>query len=106
MESIIAAVIAAAASITVCLLNSRSMQEKTMQANKDTITEIINSQKEHQQEINAQHQQTIAIIEFKIETLTNEVRRHNNFAERLPVLEEKIKVANNRIDDLEEEAKK
>ena len=42
-----------------------------------------------------------AITDTKLEELTREVRKHNNFAERLPVLEEKIKVANNRIADLE-----
>ena len=42
-----------------------------------------------------------AIIDTKIEELTREVRAHNNFAQRIPVLEEQIKVANHRIDDLE-----
>lgn len=38
----------------------------------------------------------------KLEELTREVRKHNNFAERIPILEEKIKVINHRLDDLEE----
>lgn len=42
-----------------------------------------------------------AVLEERIESLTREVRKHNNFAERIPVLEEKISVANHRIDDLE-----
>lgn len=42
-----------------------------------------------------------AITDTKLEELTREVREHNNFARRMPVLEEKIKVANHRIDDLE-----
>lgn len=42
-----------------------------------------------------------AVTETKIEELTREVREHNNFAKRVPVLEEQIKVANHRIDDLE-----
>lgn len=42
-----------------------------------------------------------AVTDTKIEELTREVRKHNAFAERLPVLEEQIKVANHRIDDLE-----
>lgn len=42
-----------------------------------------------------------AVMEYKIEELTREVRKHNGFAERIPVLEEKITVANHRIDDLE-----
>ena len=47
-----------------------------------------------------------AVTETKIEELTREVRLHNGFAERIPVVEEKIKVINHRIDDLEEAQKK
>lgn len=42
-----------------------------------------------------------AVTETKLEELTREVREHNNFAKRMPVVEEKIKVINHRIDDLE-----
>lgn len=42
-----------------------------------------------------------AVTDQKIEALTTEVRKHNGFAEKIPVLEEKMKVANKRIDDLE-----
>lgn len=42
-----------------------------------------------------------ARTEAKLEELTREVRRHNNFAERMPVVEEQIKVINHRIADLE-----
>lgn len=42
-----------------------------------------------------------AVTDTKLEELTREVREHNNFARRLPVLEEKIQVANHRIEDLE-----
>lgn len=42
-----------------------------------------------------------AVTDTKIEELTREVRAHNNFAQRVPVLEEQIKVANHRIADLE-----
>ncbi len=42
-----------------------------------------------------------AVTDTKIEELTREVRTHNNFAQRIPVLEEKMSVANHRIDDLE-----
>ena len=44
-----------------------------------------------------------AVTETKLEELTREVRAHNNFAQRIPVLEEQIKVANHRIEDLEKE---
>ena len=43
-----------------------------------------------------------AVTDTKLEELTREVREHNNFARRVPVLEEQMKVANHRIDDLEE----
>ena len=42
-----------------------------------------------------------AVVDVKLDALTEEVRKHNNFAQRIPVLEEQIKVANHRIDDLE-----
>lgn len=42
-----------------------------------------------------------AVTDTKIEELTREVRKHNNFAEKIPVMQEQIKVANHRIDDLE-----
>lgn len=42
-----------------------------------------------------------AVTDTKLDELTREVRKHNNFAERLPVVEEQIKVANHRIADLE-----
>ena len=44
---------------------------------------------------------TQAVTEEKIEELTREVREHNNFARRVPVVEEQIKVINHRIEDLE-----
>lgn len=42
-----------------------------------------------------------AVTDTKIEELTREVRMHNNFAQRVPVIEEQIKVINHRISDLE-----
>ncbi len=46
-----------------------------------------------------------AVTDTKIEELTREVREHNNFARRVPVLEEKAKVADHRISDLENKHK-
>ena len=42
-----------------------------------------------------------AVMERKVKELTREVREHNHFARRMPVVEEQIKVINHRIDDLE-----
>lgn len=43
-----------------------------------------------------------AVMETKVSELTREVREHNNFAKRMPVVEEQIKVINHRIADLED----
>ena len=42
-----------------------------------------------------------AVTETKLDELTREVRAHNNFARRMPVVEEQIKVINHRLTDLE-----
>lgn len=42
-----------------------------------------------------------AVTDTKLEELTREVREHNGFARRMPVVEEQIKVINHRLDDLE-----
>lgn len=47
-----------------------------------------------------------AITDTKLDELTREVRKHNNFAERLPVLEEQIKTIHHRLDDLENDVYK
>ena len=46
-----------------------------------------------------------AVTEPKLEELTREVREHNGFARRMPVVEEQIRVINHRISDLEREQK-
>ena len=46
---------------------------------------------------------TQAVTEAKLEELTREVREHNHFARRMPVVEEQIKVLNHRVQDLEAE---
>jgi len=51
------------------------------------------------------NQKSQAVTETKIEELTREVREHNNFARRVPVVEEQIKVINHRIEDLEDAQK-
>lgn len=42
-----------------------------------------------------------AVMETKLEELAREVREHNNYARRMPVVEEQIKVINHRVADLE-----
>ena len=46
------------------------------------------------------------LMSYRIQQLEVKVGKHNNFAERIPVIEEKIAVANHRIEDLERRAEK
>lgn len=43
----------------------------------------------------------LKLMSYRIEQLEKKVDKHNNFAERIPVVEEQIKVINHRIEDLE-----
>lgn len=60
---------------------------------------VTNSASNKKMQSNMEMQQ--AITAARLEELTREVRMHNNFAQRVPVLEEQIKVANHRLQDLE-----
>ena len=51
--------------------------------------------------VRAKLERNQAVTDTKLEELTREVREHNNFAQRMPVVEEQIKVINHRLDDLE-----
>lgn len=66
---------------------------------------IIYSSNKSANKVDAKLDKQQAVIETKMDELTREVREHNNFAKRIPVVEEQIKVINHRIDDLEQEAK-
>lgn len=91
MESITIALITATGSILASII---------------TVVSVIVTSNKNNAAVDAKLDKQQAVIETKIEELTREVREHNNFARRMPVVEEKIAVANHRIDDLEEEAKR
>lgn len=81
MESIISALVAGGLTLIGTVLTVSSGQKKTEQ----------------------KLQTAQAVTACKIDELTREVRLHNNFAQRVPVMEEQIKVINHRIADLEGE---
>lgn len=70
-------------------------------ANRQTLAQIDKKSELSDTKLDAKLERHQAVTDTKLEELTREVRKHNDFAERIPVLEEKIKVANNRITDLE-----
>ena len=90
-DAIIVALITAAAAVISQLLISRS-------TTKDLVARLDQQSKE----ADARLDKAQAVTDTKLDELTREVREHNDFARRIPVLEEKIKVANNRISDLEQ----
>ena len=78
-EALITGIVA----IVVCMLNNHYQQKQIRESN----------------------QETINLIGYRLKQLEDEVRMHNKFARRMPVVEEQIKVANHRIEDLEKERK-
>ena len=74
----------------------------TNRANND---KMLHQMELQQANIKAELEKAQAVTDTKLEELTREVREHNNFARRVPVMEEQIKVANHRIEDLEKERK-
>lgn len=105
MEAIISAAIGGAVTLIVCIINNHFTHKKTMEELKAHNDEIESKQTIQAMEAEAKQQQTIALIEYKLDELTREVREHNNFARRMPVVEEQIKVANHRIQDIEDKLK-
>ena len=69
--------------------------------NKTNNQQMLHQMEIQQINIKAELKEAQAVTDTKITELTREVREHNNFARRVPVIEEQIKVANHRIEDLE-----
>ena len=83
-------IIGALATILAVILQSR-------QSRKDLVAQLQLQQERADSKLAA----GLAVTEQKLEDLTREVREHNNFARRMPVVEEQIKVINHRLSDLE-----
>lgn len=66
-----------------------------------TIFTVIVNSRVTESRITAELRINQAVTEEKIKNLTVEVQKHNNFAERIPVLETQLKATNRRIDELE-----
>ena len=93
-EAVVVAMITGACAIIAQLLISKASA-------KDLFSKLDKQSELADQQLDAKIQKWQAVTDTKIEELTREVRKHNNFAERVPVLEEKISAANQKISDLE-----
>jgi len=91
---LIGTLITAIGSLTAVIITNRANNEK-----------MLHQMELQQVNIRAELKQAQAVTDTKIDELTREVREHNNFAKRVPVIEEQIKVANHRLTDLEARAK-
>ena len=68
-----------------------------------TVTAVIITNRASNREITHKLETNQAVTDTKLQALTDEVKIHNEFARRMPVVEEQIKVINHRIEDLEKE---
>lgn len=93
-DAVIVALITGACAIIAQLIISRS-STKDLYAKLDKQSELSDK------ELDAKLEKWKAVIEVKIDNLTKSVNEHNNYARRVPILEEKMSQANHRIDDLE-----
>lgn len=100
-NTIITALISSGATLAVCMINNAVQLKKSQAERRNELEAVRDSHEKELAEIQQKHSETLKIIQFQIEELTREVRAHNNFAQRVPVLEEQMKVANHRIADLE-----
>ena len=66
-----------------------------------TVLAVILTNSKSNAAVDAKLDKQQAITETKLDALTEEVRKHNSFAQRVPVLEEQMKVVNRRIDTIE-----
>ena len=90
MTEVVVSIIGALATILAVILQSR-------QSRKDMVAQL----QLQQERADSSLKTAQAVTDQKLEDLTREVRRHNNFASRMPVVEEQIKVINHRLSDLE-----
>lgn len=96
--ALIGVIFTAVASIVTQVILTKRGQEKML----TSMMESIKHQSElDDQRLDAKLEKHQAVTDIKIDELTREVRAHNNFAQRMPVVEEQIKAINHRIEDLE-----
>lgn len=91
----IGTLITAAGSLVAVIITNRANNDK-----------MLHQMELSQRDIKEEFKIAQAVTDTKISELTREVREHNNFAKRMPVVEEQIKVANHRITDLEKSQNK
>lgn len=98
-ETVIAALIAGSVTLIVCVVNNLFQQKR-----------LANKVSDQQRQMAEEQRHALAMLELKLDHLTDQVGKHNNLIDRMyhmeekaALQEEKIKVANHRLDDLEKQ---
>jgi len=107
--TIIVALISGSVTLAVCILNNRSERKKQAAELAQQREELELQREQQRKEAEAKHDSVIQMISYKLDQVVKKVDLHNNAVERLYLVEkklevdeERIKVANRRIEDLEQ----
>ena len=65
-----------------------------------TVLSVVLTNRQSGRAIDAKLEKAQAVTDTRLSELTREVREHNDFARRVPVLEEQMRTVNRRIDEL------
>lgn len=93
-EAVVASIVTAVLTLIGVIVNARMQHSQTL-------SEMRQQSEQSDLRLDAKLEKHQAVTDTKIEALTAEVRKHNAFAERIPILEEKAKAADRRLTDLE-----
>lgn len=105
METVIAAAITGGAAVIAAILTLVGVII-TVKKNSDKLLSELDKRSEmDDQKLDAKLEKFQAVTDTKLEDLTREVRKHNGFAERMPVVEEQIKTIYKKLDRLEADGK-
>lgn len=105
MEQVYAATITAIAAIVGAVLALVGVVITVRKSNKDLLKELEKRSELDDQKLDAKLEKFTAVTDTKIAELTREVREHNNFARRMPVVEEQIKNIFHQINEIKSDGK-
>lgn len=105
METVIAAAITGGAAVITAILTLVGVIITVKKNNDKLLTELDKRSEADDIKLDAKLEKFSAVTDTKIDELTREVREHNNFARRMPVVEEQIKTIYKKLDKLESDGK-
>lgn len=101
-DTVIVALLSFAGSIIVALISLWGIKSQGRKHQEENDTRFSNFQTDVRTDIKAETQVAFAVMNNEIKHLTDEVRKHNNFAERIPAIEKDLETAKEDIKDIKE----